>query len=162
MTVIGSKIIVFGGELSSRGFGSRFLVNETWKLDLKSRSWTKLKDESNCEIPAIKNHKSCALAGKVIISGGVLDEDAISPGIYFYDLGSNSWKEVETKIPEWKGRIGHSMTPCYRHTITDIYSKPGKNAITDGAKVSSPFYGLKSRFRLKGCIFSEGWMRIAG
>lgn len=135
MTLVGSKIVVFGGELSSRGFGSRFLVNETWILDLKQKIWTKVKDESNCEIPAIKNHRSLALAGKAIISGGVLDEDIVNPGIYIYDIGANTWKEAEMKIPEWKGRIGHSMTACYRHTISDLYSKPSKNSATGGAKV---------------------------
>ena len=137
MTMIGSKIIVFGGELNSRGFGSRFLLNETWMLDLKLRLWTKLKDESNCEIPAIKNHRSCALGGRVVISGGLLDEDIVNPNIYIYETCSNTWKEAEMKVPSWRGRLGHSMTPCYRHAISDIYAKPAKSALLDGAKVQS-------------------------
>jgi len=72
----------------------------------------------------MKNHKSCALAGKVVISGGVLDENKINPCFYIFDLTSNTWKEPEAKMPEWKGRIGHSMTPCYKHTIIDLYLKP--------------------------------------
>jgi hypothetical protein len=35
MTPVDNKIVMFGGETSNRGFGARFLVSETWVLDLK-------------------------------------------------------------------------------------------------------------------------------
>lgn len=135
MTPVDGKIIMFGGETSNRGFGARFLVSETWVLDLKEKFWTKVKDDQSCEIPARKNHKTCVLGRRVVISGGTVEDDVFSKEFCAYDHVVNSWKTVNTYLPDWEGRVGHSMTSCYRHKLTDLYNKPAKNSLTEGNKV---------------------------
>lgn len=135
MTAVDNKLVIFGGETSNKGMGLRFLQNETWIFDLKAKCWIRAKDDMKSEIAARKNHKACLLAGKVVITGGVLENDAFCRDICAYDPHQNMWVVVHTQLQGWRGRIGHSINPCYRHEIHDLYSKPSKGQLLDGSKV---------------------------
>lgn len=126
---------MFGGETSNRGFGARFLTRETWVLDLKDKCWKKTRDDHSCEIKARKNHESCVIGRRIVISGGTEEDDVYSREFAAYDVVYDTWKTVLTYMPSWKGKVGHSMTACYRHRLTDLYAKPTKNSLTDGNKV---------------------------
>jgi hypothetical protein len=78
---------------------------------------------------------ACLLGRRVIISGGTIEDDQFIKEFAAYDVMLNTWKPVHTSLKGWRGKLGHTMTPCYRHKVIDLYAKPSKGAITDGNKV---------------------------
>lgn len=130
-----AQIVMFGGESSSTGLGSRYLINETWILDLKHRVWEKISDYDNDIIEPRKSHAVCFIGKNMIVSGGLGEDDKALDDFLCFDLDRKTWSPVLTKIDGFKGISCHTMVACYTKRVKDIYSKPVKSGNHTGPKV---------------------------
>lgn len=128
-------IILFGGESSATGFGSRYLLNETWIFDLKLEVWEKISDSEFIDIEPRKNHSVCFMGRNMIVSGGVGFEDKVLDDFICFNMERKMWVEVLTKIDGFNGVFGHTMVSCFVRKPKELYGKPVKGNTSIGPKV---------------------------
>ena len=155
------KIIMFGGESAGGHLGSRFLMNETWILDLENRAWKKrVENEFGNDHPR-KLHQVCLMGKHMIVSGGTTYDDKFLQTFDAFDCENFIWKKVQAEIEGWRGAIWHSMTACLAQKTKDLYPKNFLKIAQDRAnKTSKVSFFLTLRLSLKGSTFSAGWTSI--
>lgn len=131
-----ASIIMFGGESAATGLATRYLLNETWILNLRDNIWEKVVDYDFDEIEPRKHHAVCLMGRNMIVSGGLGYEDKILDDFACFDIETKRWSLVQSKIDGFHGLFNHTMVACYtRKLMKDIYAKSNKSSVQTGPKV---------------------------
>jgi len=80
-------MLVFGGKNEENE-----KVNDLWRLDIDSRSWTKLNPVNPEKTPTIRSGHSTVLKGKyMMIFGGIYEITKELNDAHLYDVEKNEW-----------------------------------------------------------------------
>lgn len=126
-TIVGDKLFVFGGKRLSRRRPQ--LTSDLYELDLIRRHWVRV--ETTGDIPPPRYfHSVCAVGdSKLVCYGGMSpapkdhgisqigEKDAEQPtevivmsDVHIYDIASQTWELIKTKLGGPQGRYAHCAT----------------------------------------------------
>ena len=148
----GSKVVIFGGEFSYTGFGSRMLFMETWVLDLKLREWMKASSDLSASLPSPrKHHAVCSFGRYMLVSGGIGQEESFLKDWWAFDAETHIWKEVLVDLRKWEPISKHRMAGVFKQAPKDLYTKGHRHLVYEGPRVgffsySIDFTLISSRF----------------
>lgn len=89
------EIYLFGGEFSSPKQGTFYHYNDFWKLDPKSREWTRVETKGKAASPPARSgHRMVSFKQYIILFGGFQDTSATTKylnDVWIYDCVNFTW-----------------------------------------------------------------------
>ncbi|XP_021743237.1 acyl-CoA-binding domain-containing protein 4-like isoform X2 [Chenopodium quinoa] len=102
VTLVGSKLIVFGGEDIHRK-----LLNDIYILDLDTMTWNKVEATQNPPSPRY-DHAAAVHAERYLLVFGGCSHSTCFNDLYVLDLETMEWSQPETRGDYVSPRAGHS------------------------------------------------------
>lgn len=125
-TILGDKLYVFGGRLSSQR--NQGFLNDMYELDLLSRHWTKLGTYGDIPSPRFYHSVSALGDSKLVCYGGLgpapstMDPShcstyergfTVTSDVSIFDISDQKWTALPT-VNELKGRYAHCAASNYQ------------------------------------------------
>jgi len=125
-TILGDKLYVFGGRLSSQR--NQGFLNDMYGLDLLKRHWTKLGTHGDIPSPRFYHSVSALGDSKLVCYGGLgpapstMDPShwstyergfTVTSDVSIFDIHNQKWTALPT-INELKGRYAHCAASNYQ------------------------------------------------
>ncbi|KAK7078722.1 Multiple epidermal growth factor-like domains protein 8 [Halocaridina rubra] len=130
------EMYVYGG-LNHTSF-----LNDFWKFNINSVSWTKL--ESHAELPALAGHtltyRSDSESQSVVLIGGASSEFGFLESVWEYNVRNGSWHKVQTSGAIPVGIYGHSTV--YHEGTKTFYVYGGYSFKVDKVADFADLYAL--------------------
>jgi hypothetical protein len=82
------------GGRQSQGADPLHYVDDFWLFDVQSDSWLMINPHEGANPPRRSLHTAVAIGTKMIIFGGVTDNNMLLNDIWTYDVGTRMWEEV--------------------------------------------------------------------
>ncbi|KAG9196977.1 hypothetical protein G6514_002719 [Epicoccum nigrum] len=165
------EIYLFGGEFSSPKQGTFYHYNDFWKLEPKSREWTRVETKGKASSPPARSgHRMVGYKQYILLFGGFQDTSATTKylnDLWIYDCANFTWHtpklQAARAVPDPRSSFtllphdqGAVIYGGYSRVKTAAGGNKGQQAQVKGKKGGGGG-GPASRMVLKPKVHTDTW-----